>query len=277
MLHIVKTTILTIKRMPLLSALLSAMLLALHPISAQAQCAKWDASGDLKIKQHGQFAFDVKLEHKGKVITGTANSWIGSDGKTITGPVDGTIEGDDFRILILWNNYTVGVYTAKILPSGRLEGEGYERNSPNVRVPWHSETLLRCPASEWKIVTGTVKTDPAPAPKPIARSGRKPPPAPPLKPPFITANPLIGQPQLPFGSVILAWDGGPDHPNVEVWVSIDNAAEVPAFSMEYPQQHPLFKQPKAGFEIKLSKGRLYKYILKDAGTTLSTVVFTVQQ
>jgi hypothetical protein len=63
---------------------------------------------------------------------------------------------------------------------------------------------------------------------------------------------------------------------VEVWVSIDNGAEIPAFSIDFAQHHPVFKQAKiAEIEMKLPKGRLYKYVLKDGGTTLSTIVVPV--
>jgi hypothetical protein len=66
-------------------------------------------------------------------------------------------------------------------------------------------------------------------------------------------------------------DGGPDHPDVEVFVSIDNGVETPAFSMDLPPQHPVFKQPKvAAIELKLQRGRHYKFVLKGAGKTLST-------
>ena len=112
------------------------------------------------------------------------------------------------------------------------------------------------------------------------QSGRYPrytePAPPPPKPPFITAGQvIIVQPALSFGSVYLGWDGGPDHPNVEIWVSIDNGAEIPAFSIDFAQQSPLWKQPKAGGEMKLQRYRHYKYVLKDAGKTLSTVVVAV--
>jgi hypothetical protein len=106
------------------------------------------------------------------------------------------------------------------------------------------------------------------------------PPAPPLKPPFITA----GQAIIPsryhtFAEVYLGWEGGPEHPNVEVWVSINNAPEIPAFSMDFAQGSPLWKQPKAAGTHKLPRhsGHIgtYKYVLKAAGKTLSTVVVVV--
>jgi hypothetical protein len=102
------------------------------------------------------------------------------------------------------------------------------------------------------------------------------PPVPPPKPPFITAGQPIVQPYSGLASVYLGWDGGPDHPNVQVWCSIDNGAEIPGFSINLPSGHPLFKQPKVpGAELKLQRGHYYKYVLKDGGTTLSTVAFTV--
>ena len=99
---------------------------------------------------------------------------------------------------------------------------------------------------------------------------------PPLKPPFIITGQVIIQPYVPFASVYLGWDGGPDHPSVDVWVSIDNGVETPAFSTNYPPQHPVFKQAKvAGIELKLTRHRLYKFVLKDAGKTLSTASVAV--
>lgn len=102
-----------------------------------------------------------------------------------------------------------------------------------------------------------------------------PPPAP--KPPFITASqPIAIHPTAPLSSVSLWWDGGPDHPNVAVWLSMDNGVEIPAFSVDFAQQSPIWKQPKAGGEMKLQRYHHYKYVLKDtAGKTLSTVSFVV--
>jgi hypothetical protein len=92
----------------------------------------------------------------------------------------------------------------------------------------------------------------------------KEPAPPPLKPPFITGQ-VILQPFLPFASAALGWDGGPDHPNAEVWLSVDNSAETLAF-----------KQPKGGAtEQRLQRGSSYSYVLKDAGKTLSKVLLIV--
>ena len=75
---------------------------------------------------------------RGRLLKGFAEN--GSE----TGELDGTLDGDRFNIQIFWSNDSTGVYNGKVLPSGRLDGEGYEKSSPNIRVPWHSEGVLKC-------------------------------------------------------------------------------------------------------------------------------------
>lgn len=102
----------------------------------------------------------------------------------------------------------------------------------------------------------------------------------PLKTPFITASQaIIPSRAHPFAEVYLGWEAGPEHPNVEVWVSINNGPEIPAYSIDFAQGSPLWKQPKAAGTHKLPRGsghiQTYKYVLKAAGKTLSTVVVVV--
>lgn len=395
MLHLGTINSLIIERTPLLWGLVFVAVLVLLPISAGAQCRTWEAGREMLIVQPG-FQSRLTIQQNGPVITGNA---IGSvrdeDGtRTITaqGPVDGTFDGNNFSIQIYWYNDHTGVYNGKVLPSGRLDGEGYEKRSPNIRVPWHSEGVLKC-----------APPPPPPTPKPIKSSGKarievlalplpagmqctqwdvsgawnievksgprkgyvgnvsfrqsgrdisgkvtngglstgtvtngtsdgdtfglyvlwdgnsadgsnaevfvgkisadgiiegtalligdrsqkatwssdramkcvKSGPAPP-KPPYITASQPIVIANAPLASIYLGWDSGPYHPNVAVWLSMDNGAEIPAFSMDFAQQSPLWKQPKTGGEMKLQRGHHYKYVLKDiAGRTLSTVGFVV--
>lgn len=250
-----------------LYTVLFAAVLALLPISAEAQCGtSWDATGRHGVRQVNiRYGMTFELQQNGKVITGNVYGTIdnrtgGVD--TLEGTIDGTLDGDNFNAKIFWRNGQTGIYYAKVLSSGRLDGEGYEKNSPNVRVPWNTTGVLKCTP---------------PAPKPIKSSGKpKTAPAAPPKPPFIIA----GQPIVTFtavpASVYLGWDGGPDHPNVEVWLSIDNGAEIPALSLNFAQQSPLWKLPKAGGEMTLQRYHHYKYVLKDAsGKTLSTAAFVV--
>lgn len=383
-----------------------ALFLALLPISAQAQCANWDASGKWSIKQAGsKYTNDLTLEQKGRVITGLALTLRDTKGgifipggrDTVGGTVDGTIDGDSLSIQIFWSNGLTGVYNGNFLPSGRLDGEAWEKASPNIRQTWYSVGVLKCtpppspapppppipkpikssgkakieviplplPAgmqcTQWDVsgawnievksgprkgyvgnvsfrqtgkdisgkvangglTTGTVTngrsdgdtfsvyfiwdgksadgsnaevfvgrisadgiiegtalligdrsqnaTWASDRPMKCVKSGAVPP-----KPPYITASQPIVLPNSPLASVYLGWDGGLDNPNVEVWLSMDNGVELPAFSIDFAQQSPLWKQPKAGGEMKLQRYRHYKYVLKDAaGNTLSSVGFVV--
>jgi hypothetical protein len=253
----VKTTNLIIRRTSVLFSVLLGAVLALQPISADAQCSTgWDASGEHVVRQRGTYPFHVTLQQKGRVITGTASATVerGDGGvKTITGPVDGTIDGNSFRVQIFWNNQQTGVYNATVLPSGRLDGEAYEKKSPNVRPTWNTDGVLKC-------------TPAAPvAPKVIRSSGKAKPPAAQPKPPFVLASQAIfPTPYVPTGFVILTWDGGPDHPNAELWFKAGNG------------QAPFLKLAKGGHQLPVERGRLYEYVLMDAGKTLSTVRFVAQ-
>ncbi len=91
----------------------------------------------------------------------------------------------------------------------------------------------------------------------------------PLKPPYITSA-LSATPFLPYNSIILAWDGGPDYPNVQVYVSVNKGPDIPAFSQEFPQGSLLWKAPKASGVHKLPRSSgLYRYLLKSGGRTLA--------
>jgi hypothetical protein len=94
----------------------------------------------------------------------------------------------------------------------------------------------------------------------------------PPKTPFIIVSPVVIPTRYhPFAFVVLGWDGGPAYPNPEVYVSVNKGPDVPAYSIEISQQHPLFKQPKAsGIEMKLPRrSGLYRYLLKAGGRTLA--------
>ena len=256
---------------PLLCSLVFVAVLALLPISAGAQCSTgWDASGDHRFWQRGSSSVNhIRLEQKGRVITGTAGYVDLDTIKAIKGTVDGTIDGDSFSIQIFWANNKIGVYNGKVLPSGRLDGEAYEKSTPQSRTIWHSEGVLKC------------APPPPLIPKPIRSTGKRPPTtqppaAPPPTPPFIIASgAIMPTPNHPFGIVPLSWDGGPDHPNVEVFVSMDNGADIPAFSIEHSPQSPVWKQPKMSIPLHLQRYHHYKFVLKAAGKTLSTTAFVV--
>lgn len=246
----------------------------------RSQCENWDASGKWSFKQaNSQNPVDLDMRQNGKAISGSASLAIpgtkpglfgpGKFGEQKLGKVDGTILGDRFSIEIVWNGGQVGVYNARILPSGRLEGEGYEKSTPNVRHAWNSTGTLRCPP-----------------PQPVAsstppRSTGKPRPTPPKPaadapaqtsriaqtPPWVMASQVIFPvPLQPTGFVVVTWDAGPDHPNAQLVYTINNA----------PSRIPLIKSVKGGQQIPVERGRFYSYFLTDAGQTLAAVNVVAQ-
>lgn len=262
MLHRAKTNNLIIRRTPLFCGLLVAFVLALLPVSAGAQCSTgWDASGEWQIIQRGQpYPFSMKLEQKGKVITGAVRTVMVDEGLwRLDGRVDGTIEGNSFNIMIYWLNDATGVYNGRVMPSGRLDGEAYEKRSPNVRHIWHSEGVLKC------------APPPPVTPKVIRSSGRKPttapspPPAPP-KPPFVFASQAVFQvPFAPMGFVVLTWDAGPDHPAAELWLKTSGGATTVA------------KHGKGGLQVPVERGRAYEYmVVTEAGKILAGATFVAR-
>ncbi len=160
MLHLVKTNNLIVRRTPLVCGLLFAAALALLPISAAAQCSTgWDASGEWSMMQRGQkWPNHLVLQQKGRVLTGRAFynyvtgdrkflgvTTVGGDPVSVDGTVDGTIDGNSFSIQIFWANRQIGVYNGKVLASGKLDGEAWEKSSPQSRTIWHSTGVLKCP------------------------------------------------------------------------------------------------------------------------------------
>jgi hypothetical protein len=241
-----------------------AAVLALMPTPILAQCAHWDASGVWEIKQRGlNYGIIVTLQQNGRALNGSAN--ISTNLRY--GPVnaDGTIDGDRLSLQIFWQDGSVGVYNAKFLPSGRLDGTAYEKNTPNITQMWHSQNPLKCAPPP----VSTAKLDAVPPPKPIKSSGkaRKTEVAPsPMKVPGIVASQVVFPTPYAFaGFVILTWDGGPEHPYAEVWFKVNNSNEI-----------FLVEQGKGSRQINVEKGKYYTYILTDAGKTLGTASFAAQ-
>lgn len=105
------------------------------------------------------------------MITGRAYGLV--DNKTggvdkLDGTVDGTMDGfsSAFRVQIFWKTAKQASMTPRFSRPGRLDGIGYEKGSPNVRVPWHSDGVLKC---------------------------FPPPPVVPKLPPFVEASQINGQ------------------------------------------------------------------------------------
>jgi hypothetical protein len=282
MLNTVNTKKLINKRIAISGFFLIAAVFALLPAITRAQCSTgWDASGKWSFMQRNATRpVELDLRQNGKAIAGSATlvipgsgNFLGKFGETKIGNVDGTILGDRFSIEIAWVGGGIGVYNARILPSGKVEGEGFEKSSPNVRHAWNSTGVIKCLPVASK-----------PKPKPPGGIGKIPPPttpggsqpaeksppsttAPqPLKPPAIVAgNVIYPNILVPMGFVILQWDAGPDHRYAEVWFKVNNGDET-----------FLVEQGKGSRQVPVERGKLYTYILTDAGETLATVTIVAQ-
>ncbi len=255
----VKTANLIIGRTSILFGVLLGAVLALLPVSAGAQCSTgWDASGRHGVRQAGlRYGFTLELQQRGRVITGTAYGLVDNRSggvDKLDGTVDGTLDGDSFSAQIFWKNGQTGIYKSKVLPSGRLDGEGYEKNSANVRVPWNTVGVLKCappPPVTPKVIRSSGKAKPA-TPSPAAQP----------KPPFVIASQAIfPTPYVSTGVVILTWDAGPDHPNAELWFKANGSQAL------------FIKQPRGGHQLSVQRGQSFTYTLMDAGNALSTVSF----
>ncbi len=256
----------------------------LGPSFAKAQCAQWDASGRWDIKQPNvETPIELTIQQNGRVLTGIAKGTFvrkvpfHSDIDYNTGAVDGTIDGDSLSIQIYWSksemmgNGKIGVYTATVRPSGRLEGEAYEKSAPKVRYSWFSPGVLKClPPSPPPVAQGPPRsTGKAKTPvvvKPPKSTGKARPQTSAQEPakmavPGIVASQVI-YPQLyaSMGFVVLTWDAGPDHPYAEVWYKVNNGDDT--FLMELG---------KGSRQMPVERGKSYTYILTDSGKTLATV------
>jgi hypothetical protein len=257
-----------------LGGFLFPSILALPASSAEAQCKQWNVGHGWRFKQ-GPTAVDVDLHQNGTVITGTAVHLLyvplpdtvfgASHGgfKNVSGTVDGTVEDDSFAVKIYWENNTIGVYDGTIRPSGRIEGRGYEQATPRKKVNWYSVSTMKCadaaPAAPPPLdSSGKV---PAPTPKPIKSSGKAKVSA---ATPTIKAFPIavtIPEGQS-HGRTTLIWDGGPDHPDAEVWRKdgVDGEETL------------VVQQGKGTLSVTVELGKNYQFLLKDAGQQLAKAV-----
>ena len=261
--------------------LLFVTLLALSPHSVAAQCTQWEVGGSWSIQQ-STTVVNFELQRHGSVVTGKANYTQsgeetkflgvvvkGGDSVVHSGDVDGTSSGSSFIVHVYWDNHkSIGVYTGRISPSGKIEGQVYGEERPSVKGQWYSRNSMTC------VPVQVATPPPPPQPRPIRQTGKarvalpNTAPVATVQPTATTgAAPMIrAMPANPFGlhktngKTTLTWDGGTAHPYAELWVKIDDADEK--FVVE---------QGKGSREVTIEPGKTYVYILTDSGHTLATV------
>ncbi len=134
-------------------ALFSACLLLL-PCAARASCAHWDISGEWVAVQTNDAKPVLTLQQTGAVIQGSGH-WAytvsyntfpakGDDYVEANASVDGTINGDSVEFNAYWSNDSIGIYSGRIGPQGRIEGVTYDKRNPQTRADWYSSRTMPC-------------------------------------------------------------------------------------------------------------------------------------
>ena len=239
-----------------------AAVMVLLPISAHGQCSKqWDASGEWEIRQGrgGKVVTRLDLKQSGTEFSGTATR----DGVRTKGKVTGDADGDNFTLAIDgWDGGEYAVYRAKVRATGHLNGETSIGPDKRDREIWFSDQSLTCGWIRGKSrgnLTGRLSANDTARPGQATGSL--------FKAPTLVASQAVFQPSYnPTGFVVLTWDAGPDHPNADVWVRYDNSRD----------RVLVMKQPKAGMQVPVQRGRMYSYVLMDGRTVLATATFVAQ-
>ncbi len=243
--------------------ILGCLLIALIPLFSTrsfAQCKQWYVGGVWEIEQRGlTYNIVLTLQQNGNRLSGKAG--ISTNKGYPAVKVDGTISGDSLSLQIYWIDGKIGVYNAKFLSSGRLDGTGYEIKTPHITHIWQSRKQFKCPPPpSFNVPLNTYKGKPKPKPvsSPTKPKTEEPPP---MKVPGIVASQVyFGAITNPVGFVTLTWDAGPGHPYAEVWYKVNNGEDI--FLVELG---------KGSRQMPVERGKYYTYILTDAGKTLATV------
>lgn len=126
--------------------------------AARAACSRWDISGGWVAIQSNATKPSFTLQQTGTEIQGSGH-WAyvttyntfparGDDYVEANASVDGKINGDTVEFTAYWSNDTVGVYSGKIGPQGRIEGTTYDRSHPETKANWYSGRTLGCLSDE---------------------------------------------------------------------------------------------------------------------------------
>ena len=152
-------------------------------------CARWDLSGEWTFFQSNETSPVFRLEVTNTGLQGSAKYWYlvdgdcpfyapacGQDAASTSGSVDGAINGNSFEIDAYWDNGTIGVYSGKIGPQGRLEGTTFDRQHPQTMANWYSDRTAKClddrsgDAGQVGTTSSALKT--TPGADPVSRASR---------------------------------------------------------------------------------------------------------
>jgi hypothetical protein len=151
------------------------------------ECTQWDLTGHFTLVQTNVSSPSFRLAQTPVGLQGTAFYaytedddciivFCGDDYFEVHGSVDGTVVGDEVELVAYWNNGTTGVYSGKVGQQGRMEGNTYDRQHPQVIARWYSQTPVKCLAGTTstgeRIGTTSSALGTAPAPVAVRPQGR---------------------------------------------------------------------------------------------------------
>lgn len=136
-----------------------AGLVSAFVMSAPAQaCDHWEMPAKLYLSQSNNAMVYIEGGLIGHAKTATQLTFAEMHEYNynikFTGDVDGTLTGSALSFTIHWmqqgdvfglkNDYSTGVYTGTIRPTGRLEGSAYDAEHPDHAARWFAEDRLVC-------------------------------------------------------------------------------------------------------------------------------------
>ena len=260
-----------------LGGLLFILVFALSPSPMQAACKEWYVAGKWAMQQSNGALTRLELRQDGTRVTGTAaDSGLGN--------VTGNILGNDFYLEIVWyQEGKTGIYRGKVASNGRMDGTGYEKRSPGVKVTWFSTESMRCndvkapvyqqsgapkPAtgSLGSVQAGAAAAAEAKAAQSKAAAAQaeqiKAAAAQAAQKSSISANPQVVE--IPDGEeegfTTLTWNAGSGHPNAQLRVQVNNRDEK-----------VVAQQAKGSRQVRVKAGKTYQYTVTDSGQELASV------
>jgi hypothetical protein len=229
-------------RIAALNGLLFMAAVALSPAVSGAECRSWDVSGSWFLQGAGDF-YNFQLTQKGYSITGLATK-----GPAQTN-VTGNVMGSGFYLHLVSKGFEL---RGDIGADGKIHGVVHDLSNPNKKLAFVSSRAMKCGD---RVVTAPPAQ---PSPKRLIShkgKGRTDAGAPAGAPKIVVFN----KPGQAPGTMTVTWDGGPEHPHAEVWVSVDGGDET-----------KVVEQGKGTREVTVEPGKTYRYILTDSGQQLAT-------
>jgi hypothetical protein len=125
--------------------------------AAEKTCTTWDLSGDWTFFQSNEASPIFHLELTDQGLQGTGEFFYlvdsepcpffaqcGKDAVVVNSSVDGTLTGNELELTAYWSDGTIGVYSGKVNPQGRIEGTTFDREHPQTMASWYSARTANC-------------------------------------------------------------------------------------------------------------------------------------